>query len=184
MLRLFSGLELPDGVRRCLGRLQGGVRGARWGAAEDLHITLCFIGALEEPAARAVDEALGRIRQPAFRLACAGAGTFGTRPVRSLWCGVADSAALQALQAANVAALRAAGLELERRRWRPHVTLARTRGTAHREAGAWLQAHSLFRSESFAVRHFTLFSSRPGRGGGAYRAEGRYRLEEPGPPAA
>ena len=180
MLRLFSGLELPDAVRASLGGLQSGVRGARWVAARNMHITLCFIGEVEEPAARAVDEALGRIRQRQFLLSCAGVGSFGTRPVRSLWCGVGDSAELQALHKANVAAVRAAGPDVERRRWRPHVTLARTRGTAHQEAGGWLQAHGLFRSESFRVEGFVLFSSHLGREGAAYRVEGRYRLQDAG----
>ena len=184
MLRLFSGLELPQAVRGSLARLQCGVERARWSAAENMHITLCFIGEVEEPVAQAVDEALGRIRRPAFHISCAGVGTFGTRPVRSLWCGVGESEALTALQRANVAALRAAGLDLGRRRYRPHVTLARTRGAAHRQTGRWLAAHGLFRSEGFRVGHFSLFSSHLGQAGATYRVERRYPLQEAPPSAA
>ena len=183
MLRLFSGLELPHDLRRSLGRLQCGVKGARWVAAENLHITLCFIGEVEEPLARAIDEALGRIRQPPFSLACAGVGTFGRRPVRSLWCGVDDNGALAALQKANAAALRGAGAALERRRYSPHVTLARMKAAPAREAGKWLEANGLFRSENFLVRDFALFSSHLGQAGAVYRVEGRYALDANAPAA-
>ena len=177
MLRLFCGLELPDATRASLAGLQSGVKQVRWIGAANMHITLCFIGEVEEPIAQSIDEALGRIRQRGFALACVGVGVFGSHPVRALWSGVEASGELTLLQEANVAAVRAAGVNLQRRRYRPHVTLARTRGTAQREVGKWLTTHGLFRSGEFQVKHFTLFSSHLGRESAVYRAEARYPLE-------
>ena len=177
MLRLFSGLELPDAIRTSLAGLQSGVKQVRWITAETMHITLCFIGEVEEPLAQSIDEALGRIRQRGFSLSCVGVGVFGSHPVRALWSGIENHEELTTLQEANIAAVRATGWPLQRRRYRPHVTLARTRGTAHQEIGKWLATHGLFRSDEFHVKHFTLFSSHLGRESAVYRAEARYPLE-------
>lgn len=177
MLRLFTGLELADFVREEIARIQGGIPNARWITSENLHITLCFIGEVEEPVATAIDEALARIRQNAFSMSCAGTGVFGSPLPRSLWSGISKSPELAALQKANVTALRGAGLYLERRRYRPHVTLARLRGKRHREVGRWLSDNGLFRSETFAVENFVLFSSHLGGGKAVYRVEKRYPLE-------
>lgn len=92
------------------------------GPAERWHVTLAFLG--EQPAAAPYDDAVAdavRGRGP-FRLRLAGGGSFG----RATWAGVeGDVEALRALQADVTAACRAAGAELERRRYRPHLTVAR-----------------------------------------------------------
>ena len=48
MIRLFTALEIPDEVAACLQPVQRGLSGARWVARENLHITLRFIGAVDE----------------------------------------------------------------------------------------------------------------------------------------
>lgn len=176
MLRLFSGLELPSSIRGAIAGLQGGVRRARWIKMRNLHITLCFIGEVEEPIAAAIDETLGSIQQNAFSLSCAGIGAFGTPFPRSLWIGISKSLELAALQDANVTALRKLGLSLKRRQYRPHVTLARLRGKGHTDVGRWLTEHGLFHSEVFAVKHFVLFSSHLGNREAEYIVERCYPL--------
>ena len=57
----------------------------------------------------------------------------------------------------------AAGLEPERRRFSPHVTLARLDSVPEAKLAAFVQAHNLFRAEPVPVEHFTLFSSRSAR---------------------
>ena len=61
MIRLFVALELPDDVRMRLARLAGGVPGARWMPAENLHLTLAFIGNVPENAFADVAAALSRV---------------------------------------------------------------------------------------------------------------------------
>ena len=48
MIRLFVALEIPESVRERLGMLQGGVPGARWVDDDQLHLTLRFIGEVDE----------------------------------------------------------------------------------------------------------------------------------------
>ena len=177
MPRLFTALELPDEARASLANLRSKIQTARWLPSENLHITLCFLGEVNAPLAQTLDEALTRIRHPQFSLTCAGATAFGKHPSHSLCCGIAESPALIALQKANAAAVRSAGLQLERRRFRPHITLARTKRAPRRQVAAWLQAHALFRSAPFLARHFTLFSSRLDHSGATYRVEHRYPLQ-------
>ena len=88
MIRLFVALELPEAVRTRLSMLQGGVPGARWSTDEQLHLTLRFIGEVDDNVAHDIDDALAGIRAPAFTLELAGVGEFGGKNPRALWAGV------------------------------------------------------------------------------------------------
>src|SRR5579871_5306281 len=98
MIRLFVALDLPQDVRERLLALGGGVPGARWSGAEQLHLTLRFIGEGNENVAHDIDDALITIRAPAFALELSGVGEFGGRNPRALWAGVKSSDALLHLQ--------------------------------------------------------------------------------------
>jgi 2'-5' RNA ligase len=126
-MRLFVGLELPWEVRRSMALLAGaGIPGARWVPAENYHLTLRFIGEAPRHIAEEIDHTLAALKAPAFVLTLAGIGTFakGGRS-QSLWLGVARSEPLERLQSKIETALQRCGLEPERRRFQPHVTLAR-----------------------------------------------------------
>ena len=73
-------------------------------------------------------------------------------------------------------ALQRVGLEPDRRRFTPHVTLARLDNPVEARLAAFVQANSLFRAEPVEVGHFTLFSSRLGKEQAAYCAEVEYAL--------
>jgi 2'-5' RNA ligase len=178
-MRLFIALDLPWELRQRLSLLAGsGIPGARWVPPENYHLTLRFIG--ETPAHRAedIDLALATLRARGFSLTLAGLGTFhkGGRPT-ALWVGVERSQQLDHLQNKIETALQRIGLEPERRRFTPHLTLARL-DTSVPEAklAAFVQAHNLFRAEPVPVEHFTLFSSRLGKEQSVYTAEVEYAL--------
>lgn len=95
----------------------------RWPSApERWHVTLAFLGEVAGP--EEVHTQLRRVTTPAFDLRLEGSGTFGrSGPV---WVGVGgDVDALHDLQAAVARAVRAAGVELERKPYRPHLTVGR-----------------------------------------------------------
>ena len=89
--------------------------------------------------------------------------------------GVADSAELLALQKKVERACQACGLEPERRKFAPHVTIARL-GRASGEIGGWLAAHQRFASEQWTVDEFRLYESVLGAGGAHYDPVVRYPL--------
>ncbi len=176
-MRLFVGLELPGAVRGRLDEMDSNLPGARWIDAESLHLTLRFIGEVGRIEAEEVDEALAALRGRGFELVLTGVGVFarGGRPV-TLWAGVERNPALEHLQAKVETALQRCGLPPERRRFVPHVSLARLSDTPEERIARWLAAHNLFRAEAFAVRHFTLFSSILGKEQAHYTPEVEYAL--------
>ena len=178
-MRLFVALSLPEAVRADLERLQHGLREARWVAPENFHLTLRFLGELGSGAAGDIDAALSVLRLPSFPLRLEGLGTFGEgRKLRALWAGVGESPELQRLQAKVERAVTSAGLSQEPRKFKPHVTLARFKRPIGQGQGVgeYLQEHSLFKSNSFEVTHFHLFSSSLGRQGAVYQPEASYPL--------
>jgi 2'-5' RNA ligase len=68
------------------------------------------------------------------------------------------------------------GLPPERKRFSPHVTLARVDRAPPDKVVAYVQAHNLFRAASVRVAHFTLFSSRLGKEASVYTPEVEYDL--------
>lgn len=185
MVRLFVALSLPEDLRDELSAMGGGIPGARWVPEENLHLTLRFIGEVPGWQAQEVDEALAAVRAPGFDLTLRGVGTFGKAGrVAALWVGVERTEPLMFLQAKIETALQRIGLEPERRRFAPHVTLARTEKAAPDKTVAFVQAHNLFRAAPVAVEGFTLYSSRLGKDGPHYLREVEYGLLEPRPAAA
>jgi 2'-5' RNA ligase len=181
-MRLFVALDLPWWLRERLSMLSGsGIPGARWVPPANYHLTLRFIG--ETPAHRAedIDLALAALRGRGFSLTLAGLGVFtksGPKGGRStaLWVGVERNPQLDHLQGKIETALQRAGLEPERRRFAPHVTLARLDAAPEAKLAAFVQAHNLFRSEPVPIGHFTLFSSQLGKEQSVYTAEVEYTL--------
>jgi RNA 2',3'-cyclic 3'-phosphodiesterase len=177
-MRLFVALDMPWSVREQLAALSGtGIPGARWVPPENYHLTLRFIGDIPGHVARDVDDALLAIRARGFHLTLTGMGTFAKGGVsNALWVGVERTPSLEHLRNKIETALQRCGLEPERRRFQPHVTLARLDNPAEGKVAAFVQAHNLFRAEPIAVEHFTLFSSLLNKDHALYTPEAEYEL--------
>ena len=177
-MRLFVALDLPWVVRERLADLGTGLAGVRWVPPENYHLTLRFIGEVPTYKAEEIDLALAALRGRGFPLELSGVGTMEKAGrVVALWVGVARNAALDHLRGKIETALQRAGLPAERRRFLPHVTVARLgEQAAEPRLAAWVQSHNLFRSVPLAVQHFTLFSSQLGREQSVYTAEVEYPL--------
>ena len=173
MLRLFVGISLPPELKLRLSLLCAGVPEARWVDAGNFHLTLRFIGEVDEGIAADIDDALLRIEAPRFTLALAGVGQFGTR---SLWMGVEKNPALLHLQGKVESALQRLDLPPETRRYAPHVTLARLRPPLGPKVQAFLAERAHFRAEPFEVRHFNLIASYLTKSGAIYEDQADYRL--------
>lgn len=176
MPRLFSAVEIPRSVAERLIMFRSGLSGARWIDPENYHLTLRFIGDVDGATARDFMHALGRIEMPPFELRLNGLDSFGGKKPRTLFAGLAPSQDLQILQAATERAAREAGLPPEGRNFRPHVTLARLRGTRPSAVATYLQHNGGVVTEPFTVNRFVLYSSRDSVGGGPYVVEAAYDL--------
>ncbi len=175
-LRLFLAIPIPEPAAERLLALETDVPGASWRAAEQLHLTLRFIGEVNEAIARDIDTEVGRILAAPFEIALEGAGSFGGREPSALWAGVRDCPALVQLAGACESAIRNAGLPPEPRRYKPHVTLAYLHGTRDVEVAHFLSDAAEFRSTPFIVDHFCMYSSRATRSGSHYVEEAVYPL--------
>jgi 2'-5' RNA ligase len=177
-MRLFVALDMPWSVREQLAALSGsGIPGARWVPPENFHLTLRFIGDIPGHVARDVDDALLALRAKGFALTLTGMGTFAKGGISSaLWVGVERTPALDHLRSKIETALQRCGLEPERRKFQPHVTLARLDNPAEGKVAAFVQAHNLFRSAPIPVEHFTLFSSLLCKDHAVYTPEAEYEL--------
>lgn len=176
MPRLFTGLTLPPSLADELADLAVPLAGARWIEAEDMHLTLRFAGDIDNPTADEFHAALSTIDEAAFSLTLTGFGAFGGQQPRTLWAGVAESPWLDTLARANERAARSAGLAPLKHNFKPHVTLARLRGTRPEAVARVLEQLGAYTSRPFQVESFALFSSRPKVGGGPYVIEDTFQL--------
>lgn len=189
MMRLFAGLDFSQSVRARLSGLCSGLPMARWVDAQDLHLTLRFIGPVDGGTAADIDNALGRLSIPDFAFMLSGVGTFGRgKHPHTLWVGAVPCPELDHLYRKIDTALVRLGIAPELRQFTPHVTLARLseknarsgtdKGSSMRSNSerlhSFLAGNSLFCVGPVHVSSFVLFSSHPGC---HYREESRYDLK-------
>jgi 2'-5' RNA ligase len=133
MTRTFLALELPETVkavlRRRIERLAHALPEIRFVDVAGLHLTLAFLGELDEARLAAATEAAAEAAgaHAPFALRLASVGTFGSAHApRVIWAGLAGEVArLRALQSTTADALAARGFAREARPYAPHLTLAR-----------------------------------------------------------
>ncbi|MBT5110335.1 MAG: RNA 2',3'-cyclic phosphodiesterase [Rhodospirillaceae bacterium] len=179
MIRLFAAIPIPEDIRSRLYDLRGGVSGAKWVARENYHLSLRFIGEVDQGVARDIDAALFRVRAPAFSVELSGVGYFGKgAKARILWAGVAACDALGHLQSKIEVALMGAGLTEEHRKYAPHVTMARLKRPDGARLDAYVGNHAGFHTGPIPVDRFVLYSSFLSRSGAIYTPEAEYGLSD------
>ena len=131
-LRLFVACELPEVLRSALASLQAELRERagvqlRWVRAEGIHLTLKFLGEIDESRLDQIESALaGSVESFVIRVRLAKLGGFGGGRLRVIWVGVeGDLDELRQLARVVERALAPVGFEEESRPFRPHLTLAR-----------------------------------------------------------
>ncbi|WP_405657701.1 RNA 2',3'-cyclic phosphodiesterase [Streptomyces sp. RK9] len=136
-MRLFAAVLPPEPVADELAGVVAGLKqlpgpdGVRWSSRENWHFTLAFLAEVDDEVVPGVCERMERAarRTAPFALSLRGGGHFGGR---ALWAGAGGAVAeLRILAGRAEAAARKAGVTMtEHRPYRPHLTLARSRGDA------------------------------------------------------
>src|SRR5437016_4603440 len=176
MPRLFTGLEIPADVAMSLSMLRGGLPGARWIDPENYHLTLRFIGDVDDALAGDIALMLGQVKRRGFDLRFDGLTPFGGRRPRAVVAALVPVAPLIELQADHERLMQRIGLEPEGRKYLPHVTLARLRDSSSLQVADYLSARGPFGIPPFPVSRFVLLSSKASGGGGPYVLEAAYPL--------
>ncbi len=179
MIRLFVGIPIPPEQGDMLARRCAGLADARWVDPTNMHLTLRFIGDIDEGAAEDVDASLATVQAPAFDLRLAGFDSFGSgRRMRAVWVGFDPSPALVHLRDKVESAVVRAGFPPEGRKFTPHVTLARLKRTPPADVRDFIETQDDLALPPFPVRRFALIESFLGHRGAHYRSAVDYPLED------
>jgi len=155
-----------------------GLGDVRWMSDDQLHLTLRFIGEVDNGGAHEVADALSLVPGLSFDLRLKGIGHFPPRgEPRVIWTGIERQPELKALKRRIDRALQQADIERDPKKYAPHVTIGRL-GRPPTQAGlaTYLMRHSLFQSEPFPVSGFKLFSSWLDGHSAHYQVEASYDL--------
>ncbi|MGW1781570.1 RNA 2',3'-cyclic phosphodiesterase [Streptomyces sp. NPDC002143] len=186
-MRLFAAVLPPDDIADELAaevarlRALPGAEGLRWTGRPGWHFTLAFYGEVDDDLVPDLSARLERAahRSAPFALAVRGGGQFGRG--RALWAGAAeDVPALRLLAGRSEAAARKAGVEMdEHRRYKAHLTLARSRDAL--DVRPYVEALDTFVGRTWTVGELVLVRSNLPKSGvpGAqprYEPVGRWAL--------
>lgn len=175
MPRLFVAIDLPDEVKKEIAGISGNLPGARWVPGAQLHLTLRFIGEVDDSTFQAVKTALVQVSCTPFSLRLRGVGHFPPgKQARVLWVGMEESRRLLELQERVEAALSAAGIAPDERRFSPHITIARLRETPLPLIAAFEERHGDFLAGPFPGGTFHLYASTLTRDGAIHTREATY----------
>lgn len=168
MARLFIACDLPPLVKQKLDRMSWGIQGAKWVMPDSHHLTLCFLGEAAPPQISDVIAALAPIKCPQFTLNFEALGTFGDKKPRNLHIKTDVPDPLKVLQRSISHAMRNLGFELEHRKFKPHVTLARLKNNEPAQIASYLEMMGTLDLPPLEINGFTLFQSHRAHSGAQY----------------
>lgn len=186
-IRTFIAIDTSPAVQRRAADLQNKLREseakATWTDPENMHITLQFLGDVDDPLIPEVCKRVAAAAAPfaPFQAEFSRAGAFPSieRP-RTVWIGVDRGAEeLVNLQQAIQDSLAEMRFPRERRTYRPHLTLARVRGGGKGQArlSALIARYRDFKADSCDVSEALIVASNLDRSGPTYQVMGRAPLE-------
>ena len=122
-MRLFIAIQLSDPMKKALVNMMHELKKqeveGNYVPAQNLHMTLAFIGEYDDPAR--IKEVISRVPVPEFRMSLSDMGNFGN----ILWAGVKGNQKLKAYVKDLRSALDAEGIPYDRDKFVPHITLIR-----------------------------------------------------------
>ena len=158
--RLFIGLELPLNSRLMLAALDPKIKGLRWLPADQLHLTMSFLGQVEAAREETLRTALTRARVPPFFLPIQGLGAFGGDRPTIVWAGVGKGHPhLFALHKHIQDAVLQSGFEPDLRAFHPHITLGRAKDLPRQALRPFLHQYEKTEFDLCPINGFVLFSS-------------------------
>jgi RNA 2',3'-cyclic 3'-phosphodiesterase len=182
-MRLFIAIGLPDSWKETLALPQASIgwlgRGVRWVEPRGMHLTLVFLGEVEEDLLPEIEKGIrdACVDTAAFSMKIRGTGTFPNpkRP-RVYWAGIDAPRSLLDLQARIEDAMVELGFEKEEREFRPHLTLARIKEPIGKDRMTDALLRFRLESEPMAVTEVLLMQSHLSGDGATYEALRRFPL--------
>ncbi len=190
-MRLFLAVDLDEPLRQSAGRMADRIRSAAairqaravtWVEPENLHVTLHFLGEIEDVRARDLIQRLAPpLAAPAFEMGLGRAGVFPPQgPPRVVWIGIEPGAsAMDAVHRELAERLTTADVPVERRPLRAHVTIARLKQPVFADLRGLASGAAPAAAGRCRVEHVTLYRSHLGPHGPRYEALARIPLTCP-----
>jgi 2'-5' RNA ligase len=180
-MRLFIALDIPVEIRARLSEYMEGARAlateARWARVEGLHVTLKFIGHVDDAVAEQIKATLASIKAAPFEVKFKSVGFFpNPNAARVFWAGVDGGDDLPRLASTIDAAMEKLDFPRETKPYHPHLTLARTSSRPLRELRQLLDDPPP-QFGTMTAREFFLYQSQPQKGGSKYTKLERFGLE-------
>ena len=177
MIRLFVAIDIPETIQEEVGGMGRSIPNARPVPTDQLHLTLKFIGEIEESRILGIDDALKKITQPEFSISLKGVGIFPPRGApRILWAGIEPVDRTVALRNSIEKNLAAIGIPRDSRKFAPHLTLARLRNCPILSLQQFLAGNAFLQTPEFSVEYFHLYSSWLTKKGALHTIESSYPL--------
>ncbi|MGD9032340.1 MAG: RNA 2',3'-cyclic phosphodiesterase [Desulfobacteraceae bacterium] len=134
-IRSFLAFELPSEIKKIVARVSGELRqstlNARWVKVDNIHLTVVFMGSIETEDIPAIAQGVQEVCQTygPFDMSLKGIGCFpNRRSPRVLWLGLdGDLEPMSDFRDALQGHLTGFGIKEEKRKFKPHLTLARFR---------------------------------------------------------
>lgn len=160
MPRLFIAIDLPRPISQAVAGLAVGIPSARPVPEDQFHLTLKFIGEVNEDLGEDIAASLEEIRYPPLTISLGGLGLFPPRGVpKVLWLGVQPVEGLTLLHNRIENLLYHRGISREGRKFSPHITLARLRNCPTDRLGLFLAGNNLISTPPFTITDFHLYRS-------------------------
>lgn len=177
MVRLFVALDIPDNIRMLIGGMGGSIPGAKTVPTEQIHLTLKFLGDTESSRVEVIETALASIRHEAINAAIRSVGHFPPRGNPTvLWAGVHPTESLIKLRNKVEKSLGDIGIPRDKRKFSPHITLARLKNPPLQRVSRFLAENSTLETPSFTIDELHLYSSILTPKGAAHTREATFSL--------
>jgi 2'-5' RNA ligase len=167
-IRAFIAIELPETIKSSIETIQARLKSlelpVRWVRVENIHLTMKFLGDIEEIEIESIESVLRdsvKMQTP-LTLSAKGVGVFpGIRRPRVLWVGIHDhETGLAGLQKSIENQLHRIGYSKEGRPFKGHLTVGRAKGYVdERKLKEALDSFLAFESSPFSVNEFFMFRS-------------------------
>lgn len=160
-MRLFIAIPLPKTVKQKLLDLQQPIDGILWQRAEQMHLTLKFVGEVDHQKAKELREQLTDIQHPGSAISIEGIGYFpeGKQP-KVVWAGVEKNEWLVELHQKVERCCEQIGVAPESRPFKPHITLGRVKGASKRTVNSFINQHKKFAVTEMPVNEYVLYESK------------------------
>ncbi len=188
MRRIFTAIDISDEAQMKVAHYIENIRDefpnlrVGWERAEKLHLTLKFLGDVDEKQLSNLIEAVEKTAEEFsnFNLQISETGAFPSpRNARILWLGGRDEQEnLRRLNEILETECERKGFEKEKRNFKPHLTIARLREPPKSKELVGKHLRNDFASIEFAVSEIVIYKSRPQKSGSIYSIVSKHRLKE------